>query len=140
MMNEPISSIMTKDVITVSPDATLREVKKILFSNRIHHLPVVEKNKLVGIISTYDLVKIEENFEKVENDSVRSYMTTKIARLEPQDKIGSAAEVFLENMFHGLPIVDADNTLQGIVTTHDVLMFLFDKEYPDHKINWRGGK
>jgi len=139
-MNEPISSIMTKDVITVSPDSTLGEVKKILFSNRIHHLPVVEKNKLVGIISTYDLVKIEDNFEDVESNSIQNYMTTKIARLEPTDKIGSAAEVFLENMFHGLPIVDANNVLKGIVTTHDVLMFLFDKEYPDHKINWRGGK
>jgi CBS domain-containing protein len=94
MMNEPISSIMTKDVITVSPKTALGEVKKILFSNRIHHLPVVEKTKLVGIISTYDLVKIEVNFENVEQDPVESYMTTKIARLEPQDKIGSAAEVF----------------------------------------------
>lgn len=139
-MNEPISSIMTKDVITVSPNATLGEVKKLLFSNRIHHLPVVEKNKLVGIISTYDLVKIEDNFDNVAEKNIQPYMTTKIARLEPQDKIGSAAEVFLENMFHGLPIVNEKDELQGIVTTHDVLMFLFDKEYPDHKINWRGGK
>lgn len=140
MMNEPISSIMTKDVITISPDTTFNEVKKILFTNRIHHLPVVEKTKLVGIITSYDLVKIADDFSKIQDNSIRSFMTKKIARLEPEDKIGTAAEVFLENMFHGIPIVDSDNVLKGIVTTHDVLMFLFDREYPDHKINWRGGK
>ncbi|MCB0652784.1 MAG: CBS domain-containing protein [Saprospiraceae bacterium] len=140
MMNEPISSIMTKDVITISPDATFNEVKKILFTNRIHHLPVVEKTKLVGIITSYDLVKIDEDFSKIQGNSIRSFMTKKIAKLEPEDKIGTAAEVFLENMFHGIPIVDSNNVLKGIVTTHDVLMFLFDREYPDHKINWRGGK
>ena len=140
MMNEPISSIMTKDVITISPDATFNEVKKILFTNRIHHLPVVEKTKLVGIITSYDLVKIDEDFFKIQGNSIRSFMTKKIAKLEPEDKIGTAAEVFLENMFHGIPIVDSNNVLKGIVTTHDLLMFLFDREYPDHKINWRGGK
>ena len=85
-------------------------------------------------------MKIDEDFSKIQGNSIRSFMTKKIAKLEPEDKIGTAAEVFLENMFHGIPIVDSNNVLKGIVTTHDVLMFLFDREYPDHKINWRGGK
>ncbi len=139
MMNEPISSIMTKDVITVTPKTTLGEAKQILFAKKIHHLPVVENDKLVGIITSYDLGKLEDDFSKIQDKSIESFMTTKIARLEPSDKIGSAAEVFLENMFHGLPIVDENNILKGIITTHDVLMFLFDRNYPDHKINWRGG-
>lgn len=139
MMNEPISSIMTKDVITATPKTTLGEAKQILFAKRIHHLPVVENDKLVGIITSYDLGKLEDDFSKIQDKSIEPFMTTKIARLEPSDKIGSAAEVFLENMFHGLPIVDENDVLKGIITTHDVLMFLFDKEYPDHKINWRGG-
>ncbi|KAA3622089.1 MAG: CBS domain-containing protein [Bacteroidetes bacterium] len=139
MMNEPISSIMTKDVITATPKTTLGEARQILFAKKIHHLPVVENDKLVGIITSYDLGNLEEDFSKIQDKSIESFMTTKIARLEPGDKIGSAAEVFLENMFHGLPIVDENDMLKGIITTHDVLMFLFDKEYPDHKINWRGG-
>ncbi len=139
MMNESIASIMTTDVITVSPDASLAEVKEILFSKRIHHLPVVDKKKLVGIITSYDLVKLEGDFSKVEDNNIRSIMTTKIAKLESDDKIGTAAEVFLENRFHGIPIVDKKGLLAGIITTHDVLMHLFDKEYPNHKINWRGG-
>lgn len=140
MMNEPISSIMTTEVITVSPEATFNEVKKILFSNRIHHLPVVEKEQLVGIITSYDLVKKGDCLTNFGEDPIKDDMTTKIAKLLPSDKVGTAAEVFLENMFHGIPIVNDDNELVGIVTTHDILMHLFDKAYPNHKINWRGGK
>ncbi len=140
MMNEPISSIMTTEVITVSPDASLAEVRKILFSNRIHHLPVIVKNKLVGIITSYDIVKLEDDFSEISGKSIEPFMTKKVAKLLPSDKIGTAAEVFLENRFHGIPIVNEDQKLAGIITTHDILMHLFDKEYPDHKINWRGGE
>jgi CBS domain-containing protein len=140
MMNEPISSIMTTDVITVSPDASLAEVRKILFSNRIHHLPVIDKKKLVGIITSYDIVKLEDDFSEISGKSIEPYMTNKVAKLLPKDKIGTAAEVFLENRFHGIPIVNEDQQLVGIITTHDILMHLFDKEYPNHKINWRGGE
>jgi CBS domain-containing protein len=56
-----------------------------------------------------------------------------VATLEPQDKIGSAAELFLENLFHAVPIVK-DDELQGIVTSFDIIKYTFHKEYPTQEI------
>lgn len=135
MMNESIATVMTKNVISISSSETLDSVKDILYKKRIHHLPVVDNDKLVGIITSFDLVKVDSaDYDKVK---VESIMTKKLAYLRAEDKIGTAAEVFLENRFHGIPIVNADHNLVGIITTHDILMHLFDKEYPNHKLNWR---
>lgn len=125
---------MNREVITVKPDDSLSRVKEIFFSRRIHHLPVVEGRKLVGMISYNDLVKVGRNFDEYDRIQVREVMTTKIAALEPEDKIGAAAQVFLENLFHGLPIVNGQKEVVGIVTTHDILRYEFKKEYPNEDV------
>lgn len=133
MMNEPISSIMTTDLITVGPDDTLDRVRAIFLSKRIHHLPVVEGKRLLGILTTYDLFKLERPDTNLNQIKVRDAMTTKLAKLEPHQKVGIAAEVFLENLFHAVPIVEGEN-LVGIVTTFDVLKYNFKKEYPNQEL------
>lgn len=132
-MNEPISSIMTTDLITLNPEDTLDRVRAIFLSKRIHHLPVVEGKKLLGLLTTYDLFKLERPETRLNEIKVRDAMTTKLATLEPHQKVGVAAEVFLENLFHAVPIVKNDE-LVGIVTTFDVLKYNFKKEYPNQVI------
>lgn len=130
MMNEPVSQIMTTKLITIGPDDNLDTARKIFLKHRIHHLPVVENDKLVGLLTTADMWNLNEKFEDYAEILVRKAMTTKLAKLDAKSKIGTAAEVFLENLFHALPIVDEDDTLIGIVTTFDVLKYEFKKEYP----------
>lgn len=137
MMNEPISSIMTRKVVTVRPADTLEAVKEILFFKHIHHIPVVEGHRLMGIITSYDLVRLGKCQDEYRSIKVGDVMTTKVATLGPDDKIGAAAEVFLENLFHGLPIVNEAKDLVGIITTHDILKYEFHKEYPNHKVYWQ---
>lgn len=132
-MNEPISRIMTREVLTVKPGDNLNVVKDILFTKRIHHLPVVEGKKMVGIITSFDLVKLGKAHEDYAGITVESVMTRGVATLGPNEKIGAAAEVFLENLFHGLPIVNERGELVGIVTTHDILKYEFLREYPNHQ-------
>ncbi len=57
-----ISEVMTEDLITVSPDSSIDECMKLMTNRFIRHLPVVEEDKLIGIISIGDVVKfiIEE--------------------------------------------------------------------------------
>lgn len=131
MMNERLSTIMTKDVVTVAPDDTLEQVKDMLFVKHFHHLPVVRGKKLVGIITSWDLIKSGHKFEEYPHLQVKDIMTTKVATLGPNELVGAAAMVFLKHLFHGLPIVDDDGNLVGIVTTHDILKYEFEREYPD---------
>jgi len=133
MMNEKVKTIMTKDPITISGDDTIELAAKKLKDYKIEHLPVVDdNNKLVGILSFYDLWELNKCHEEYKNIKVKDVMTKRVAKLYPDDKIGSVAEIFLENLFEAIPIVDEDNTLVGIVTMLDVVWYEYKKEYPHH--------
>lgn len=122
---------MATNLVTVHPDDSLEVVKELLFTRHIHHIPVVEDEKLVGVITSWDLIKSNKKFEEYSQHKVRELMTKKVASLGPNDSIGAAAMVFLKHLFHGLPIVDGENRLVGVITTHDILKYEFLKEYPD---------
>ena len=132
MMNEPVSTIMTTRLFTVKPDDKLSVVKDLLHNHRIHHVPVVDGTQLVGIITTGDLFWLGKSFAEYDQVSVSEVMTRKIATLEPNDKVGSVAEVFLEHRFHCIPVCEQGNLL-GLVTMHDILKYEFNKEYPNEK-------
>ena len=130
MMNEPLSSIMTRDVITAQQNDSLAVARNIFLRNKVHHLPIVNGSRLVGILTTYDLFKINgaQKGRDFEDITINEVMTKHVATLEPSDKIGSAAELFLENLFHAVPIVE-EGELKGIVTSFDVIKYEFLKEY-----------
>ena len=130
MMNEPVSSIMIKDTYVLGPDDTMDKVREIFTQKRIHHVPIIEGPKLVGLVTTSDLLWLNKTFDEYNSIRVSDVMTTKLAKLEPDAKIGTAAEIFLKNWFHALPVVDKDDNYLGIVTTFDVLRYSYKKEYP----------
>jgi CBS domain-containing protein len=130
MMNETVASIMVREVVTVSPNDSLQKVKELLINNRIHHVPVVQDDgKLVGIVTTYDLFKLNVDHRDYPTTKVANVMTKILAVLEPTDKVGTAAEVFMEHLFHALPVVE-NGKLTGIVTSFDILRYEYNKEYP----------
>ena len=129
MMNEHVDSIMVKNPVTLSPDATLQDVREIFAKNKIHHIPITDDGTLVGLITTYDLWKLNKPFDQYGDTKVSEIMSTKIAKISPEDKVGTAAEIFLDNRFHALPVVDENKKLVGIITTFDVLLYEFKKEY-----------
>ncbi len=133
MMNEKVKAIMTKDPITVGADDSIEKAANILKKFKIEHLPVVDSNnKLIGILSFYDLWEMNKCHEEYKNIKVSEIMTKRVAKLNPGDKVGSVAEIFLENLFEAIPIVEDDNTLVGIVTLVDVIWYQYKKEYPRH--------
>ena len=136
MMNEPISSIMTTQLITINPEDSLQHAYDILRSKRIHHLPVVEGRKLVGIITTYDIFKLNMAPDQYAKTKAKEIMTTRLATLGPNDKVGSVVLIFVENLFHAVPIVDDDGNAVGLVTTLDVMKYSLKKEYPGRYAAW----
>ena len=56
----PVSEIMKRDVMTVTPETTSREALRLMREHRIGSLPVIDKGKLVGIITDYDFMKIAD--------------------------------------------------------------------------------
>ena len=131
-MNEPVSSIMIpfEELITHNPETSMVTVQRTMERYRLHHLPIVVENHLKGLITGTDLLRLNRRFEEYDGLFARDVMTTRLAKLEPNAKVGTALTIFLENLFHLLPIVDGENNLLGIITTFDVLKFTYKKEYP----------
>lgn len=137
----PISSIMSSHLYTVSPEDTLATVKEIFDNHRIHHIPVVHIRKIVGIISKMDFVHFMggmSHFEddrfinnsRLEHTKAKEIMTSALGKVEPEDRINVAIEVFNTNQFHALPVVK-DEELVGIVTTFDIIRALAN-DRPHH--------
>jgi len=133
----PVSSMMTTEVKTVEPEDTMKKVEQVFRENRIHHIPVVEEGKLLGIVSKSDYLFFKRGFNDQTTDNridefrlkirkVKDIMTKGIAKLETADRIGVALEIFKENLFHAIPIVD-DGKLEGIITTFDIIKKLSEE-------------
>lgn len=131
MMNEQLQTIMTADVITLSADDTLGQAREIFMTKRIHHIPIVDGKKLVGLITSWDIFKLGLSAVAYQDMRVSEVMTTHLATLEADQHIGAAAEVLMEHLFHAIPVINNKDELVGIVTTYDVLRYEYLKEYPD---------
>ncbi len=140
--NRPIREIMTTDLVTVFPEANAKAIKAIFDRHDFHHLPVVEKgDRLVGIISKTDFFKLSYVLSLrttgrtwTENEyqalCAKDLMTKYPLSLDPEDTIGLAADIFLANKFHALPILE-DERLVGLITTHDLLLFSYNSPIPE---------
>ncbi|MDA9773891.1 CBS domain-containing protein [Saprospiraceae bacterium] len=130
MMNDQIRNIMTATPVTVSPESTLTDVASIFKQRRIHHLPVVKSGKLVGLVTTYDLWKLNEKQDNYKHIHVSEIMSTNLCKISPIDKVGTAAELLMDKRFHALPVVNLRGELKGIVTSFDVMRYVMNREYP----------
>ncbi len=133
-----IREIMTADPVLVKEDSGLDEVRQIFEKNNFHHVLVTdEQGNLTGIISDKDLYQINEQLVAPDTETTqlahevslnlvpaRNIMTKDPMVLDPDDSIGLAADIFLANRFHALPIMEGSDLL-GILTVHDLLAFCF---------------
>ena len=139
--NLPVRDIMSTPVVTVTPDASVLEVKNILDKQKFHHIPVVENGGLLqGIITKSDILHFAFLLSLRSSGptwmkkallaaKAKDIMTKNPLSLDPEDTIGLAADIFLANKFHALPVVEAD-ILVGIITAHDLLMCGFGPMAP----------
>lgn len=134
--NTLINEVMTTKLITIPSKEKIKDIKALFEENNFHHLLVVdERNKLVGIISKEDFYKFTysltlettgKTWSTIKYDTIRAkdLMTESPFVLDPDDTIGLAADLFLANQFHALPVVEV-NELVGILTTFDLLKYSF---------------
>ena len=124
MRDIPIERVMTPDPATISPQSSAAEARRLLDSNVIHHLPVVEGDRLVGIVSSSDLLKLyllDDKLAIFERATVDQIMETKLIVLDRHATLLEAAEKLSMGGFHALPIVDKKRKLVGIVTSGDLI-------------------
>ncbi len=132
-----IKKLMTKSVIFVYTDDRFQKVREIFDQHSFHHIPVLNRDStLAGIISKEDwLRKINNIAQRTTGKTwtelqyqgllASDLMTPSPMVLDPDDNIGLAADVFLTNKFHALPIVEDDRVV-GLLTSHDLLKYAYE--------------
>ena len=134
-----VSSIMTRHVDAVGPDAPLSEVRDLFAQRALHHVLVVAGERLVGLIALSDLVRAgmdptqrAEPGLSQDNLLARHVMQERstVVTASEDMTVGQAAATLSDGSFHALPIVDANDRLLGIVTSTDLIRYLAELEAP----------
>lgn len=134
---EKVENIMTKDVQTVNITNSLKDANDLFSKHHIRHVPVVSGDKLIGILSQTDILRISfgNTFGEDQHGSdeaifdmlsINQVMKHSPETVSPDDTIKDAAEVFAKREFHALPVVENDK-LVGIVTTTDIINYFIDQ-------------
>ena len=147
-----VKDIMTKDIITVTPDTEVFKAAKILLEKRINGLPVVDDSgKLVGILCQSDLIaqqksipipslftlldgfmpltimkRIDKEVEKIAAIMVEQAMTPKPVTVDPDADIEDVARLMVDKNFHTIPVLDGGKVV-GIVGKEDILKILLSE-------------
>jgi len=116
-----VKEAMTKNVIVVNPDATIKDAAKIMTQQRVGSLLVIEGNKLVGIITELDIIwKVVAGDLDPKITLVRDVMTKQVVSVKANQTLEDATEIMVENSIKKLPVLE-DDKLVGIITATDLI-------------------
>lgn len=127
-----IRDAMTRDVLTAQPSTTLREIQDIMKASSITGVPVVDKRRLVGIISMDDIINALQN--GTIDATAGERMTKRLIVLEDDMPLSFGISYFDKYSFGRFPIVNQQKELVGIITNRDItnsLIVEMNKELED---------
>lgn len=132
----PLSQIMSKELVMLNPKQTLYDAEKLFEMYGIRHIPVTEGKRLLGVLSKSDMLRIsyseladdEQSVDSMVYDAftIPQVMTKNLITLKPDDTIKEAAEVFSQNSFHSIPVVE-NGELMGMITTTDLINYFLEQ-------------
>ncbi|MDR2898640.1 MAG: CBS domain-containing protein [Spirochaetaceae bacterium] len=117
-----VKDVMTSDILTVSPQTTMRDIQRLMREHYITGIPIVENRQLAGIVSMDDIVNaldggwIEEPAEQ--------HMTRNVIVLQESMPVSFCVSCFNKYNFGRFPVLNKENELIGIVTSSDVISAL----------------
>lgn len=130
MHQELVKEWMTPEVITVTPDTPLPEAHRLMSEHQIRRLPVVRDGQLVGMVTRGDVREAEPSDATtlsiwelnylLAKLKINSVMTKAVITTVPDATIAEAAWLMLENKISGLPVVDAQGKIVGVITESDI--------------------
>ena len=130
MKKDLIKDWMTRDVTTIEPGTNVPEAHRIMTQNNIRRLPVLDGDKLVGIVTRGDVrgaeasdatsLSIWELNYLLSRLEISKVMTKRPITISAESTIREAAQTMLDNKISGLPVVDERGKVVGIITESDI--------------------
>ena len=140
-----VKDCMTPSPLTVTPYDTLARAYELMMTERIRRLPVLDGERLAGIITLSDLLALRQpdpghrkSLAQVAQELDRLVVSTAMQRdpicVHDNDSIGHAAELMLEHKIGGLPVLDAEHKLVGVITESNLFRLLAEHWRTDNLI------
>lgn len=131
---KPVSEIMSKNVVTCSPEDEVDNIWRLMQTKSFAGLPVVKKDKLVGIVTQKDLLEsgaVLPTFESAKgrfrsSSKIYSIMKTEVIAVKSSTKAIRVAKVMVFNNIGRVPVKDEEDRLSGIVDREDVARLLVE--------------
>jgi acetoin utilization protein AcuB len=129
-----VRNFMASDVVSLSPDQTCQEALQELRRCKVRRAPVMLDDKLVGIVSERDLLRVLPGTcaqastlagEAGMDLPVRDIMRTAVITLSPNDHLKKAASIMLRHRIGGVPVVQGGR-LRGIITESDIFKAFYE--------------
>ncbi len=131
----PISTIMSRKFHVVSDLDNVKLVKEIFDRKSVSHILVMRNERIVGTVTRCDFLSffsgLNKQFENttltqslLQMYTVREVMNGKVTFIESNDRIHVALEMFRDNIFTALPVIDEEDRLVGMVTAMDIVKAL----------------
>ncbi len=131
LRNTLVSDIMVRNVIWAKPSSTLKEIEQILSKYKISGVPIVENSKVLGMITSREIVKIP--LKERERFKAQDFMRTEFLTLKPDMTVMDALNLFITKGVGRAPVVDDSGKLVGIVTRSTIANFLAQAAKLDDK-------
>ncbi|WP_299623059.1 CBS domain-containing protein [uncultured Tenacibaculum sp.] len=133
----PVSKIMSTNLVTLSSIDDLTTAEELFKTHEIRHIPVVQGEEIIGMLSHTDLLRVSyaETVQEYETEvdivlnsifTIEQVMTKNVVTVNASDTIKEVAEVLSTREFHALPVIE-NNVLVGIVTTTDLIKYLLEQ-------------
>jgi len=130
LADHPVSFYMTGATLSVDVHSPASEILRYFSEYPVHHLPVVDASKVVGMLSSADVMKLDMFLPKSRRSSqeflnqhinIETIMRRPAIAVGPNQSIGNAAELMAQHGIHALAVTDLDDHLLGIITTTDIM-------------------
>jgi len=127
---EPVNRFMTESVLSIDVNSPAGEILRLFAAYPVHHLPVVDNMKVVGMLSSADVLKLERFIPQHSKDredylnrtvTVPMIMRRPAITVLPRESVEHAARLMVSHGIHGLPVTDSNDHLIGIITTTDIM-------------------
>ena len=123
---------MTRDVISVTPNMTARELWSLFKKHDFDSFPVLEGERIIGVVTKFDFLRnlifrrtsMVPDYEDLMKRRVYEFMTSPPFTVQPEHPLNRVLELMVESRKRSFPVVDDDLNLLGIITHTDLLKHL----------------
>lgn len=147
-----VEKIMSRSVITCTPETDVGEVARLIWENDVSSIPVTEQGRVIGMVTDYDIISRQTEFDgpiylpfidvyfqvpgtgdpeqlrRILATTARELMSYPVTTVQPGDSVQDAATIMYESRINAIPVVDDAEQLVGIVSRADIVQFIAIQE------------